>query len=85
MVQHLGITQRIPYGMTMAYTTNEKVGLVRVQAIRMLRAGKSTREVSRYFGYAQSTIVKWWKRKNEVRGRKDACTQSIPTLRNKEI
>lgn len=52
--------------MDMAYTTNEKAGLVRVQAIRMLRTGKSTREVARYFGYAQSTIVKWWKRRNEV-------------------
>ena len=51
----------------MAYTTNEKVGKVRVQAIRMLRDGKSTREVARYFGYAQSTIVKWNKRKNELR------------------
>jgi len=38
-----------------------------VKAIRMLRDGKSTREVSRYLGYAQSTIVKWNKRKNELR------------------
>lgn len=28
----------------------------------MVRSGKSTREVARYFGYAQSTIVKWRKR-----------------------
>jgi len=53
--------------MTMAYTTNEKAGVVRVQVIRMLRSGKSTREVARYFGYAQSTIVKWNKRKHELR------------------
>jgi transposase InsO family protein len=52
--------------MEMAYTTNENAGKVRVQAIRMIRAGKSTREVARYFGYGQSTIVKWWKRRNEV-------------------
>lgn len=32
----------------------------------MLRDGKSTREVSRYLGYSQSTIVKWNKRRNEV-------------------
>lgn len=50
----------------MAYTTNEKVGKVRVMAIRMLLGGKSTREVARYFGYNQSTIVRWYKRKNEV-------------------
>jgi transposase InsO family protein len=46
----------------MAYTTNEKVGRVRAQAVRMVRSGKSTREVARYFGYVQSTIVKWCKR-----------------------
>ena len=59
----------------MAYTSNEKVGMVRIQAIRMLRAGKSTREVSRYLGYAQSTIVKWNKRKGEARQN----TRELPT------
>lgn len=52
--------------MKMAYTTNEHIGKVRIQAIHMLRDGKSTREVSRYLGYTQSTIVKWNKRKNEA-------------------
>jgi transposase len=50
--------------MNMPYTTNEKAGKVRIVAIRMLRDGKSTREVSRYLGYAQSTIVKW--KQNDV-------------------
>ncbi len=59
----------------MAYTTNERIGAVRVQAIRMLRNGKSTRGVARYFGYAQSTIVKWNKRKNELRSN----TQELKT------
>lgn len=53
--------------MRMPYTTNEKIGAVRVKAIRILQSGKSTREVSRYLGYAQSTIVKWNKRKYELR------------------
>ena len=61
--------------MTMAYTTNEKIGAVRVKAIRMLRDGKSTREVSRYLGYAQSTIVKWNKRRYEARQN----TRELPT------
>ena len=60
----------------MAYTTNEHVGKVRIQAIRMIRDGKSTREVSRYLGYAQSTIVKWWKRRNETWHRKTLPTRS---------
>lgn len=61
--------------MGMAYTTNQNVGKVRIQAIRLLRDGKSTREVARYLGYAQSTIVKWNKRKNEA----GHNTTQIPT------
>ncbi len=38
--------------MVMAYTTNENAGKVRIQAIRMIRDSKSTREVARYLGYA---------------------------------
>lgn len=50
----------------MAYTINEKIGRVRAQAVRMVRSGKSTRQVARYFGYGQSTIVKWCKRAPRV-------------------
>jgi transposase InsO family protein len=54
----------------MPYTTNEKADRVRVQAIRMVSSGKSTREVARYFGYNQSTIVRWYARKHEARNKK---------------
>lgn len=57
--------------MTMAYTTNEKIGRVRILAIRMVLSGKSTRQVARYFGYNQSTIMRWYKRRNEVWHKKD--------------
>lgn len=60
--------------MGMAYTSNKHVGKVRVQAIRMVQGGASTRKVARHFGYAQSTIVKWWKRKDETWHQ-----QSLPT------
>lgn len=43
----------------MAYTTNPHLPKVRWQAVKMLRSGKSTREVARYFGFNQSTIVRW--------------------------
>lgn len=43
----------------MAYTMNPHLPKVRWQAVKMLRSGKSTREVARYFGYAQSTVVRW--------------------------
>lgn len=62
--------------MKMAYTTNEHIGAVRIQAINMLQTGKSTREVARYFGYAQSTIVKWNKRKYEARNKQTLSTRS---------
>lgn len=76
--------------MGMPYTSNTNVGKVRLQAIRMLAGGKSTREVARYFGYAQSTIVKWNKRKNEVWHKQELPTKSCrphtsPLRTSKEI
>lgn len=49
--------------MDMAYTTNEHVGKVRVQAIRLLKQGKST-------------IVKWNKRQEEIWHQKQLPTRS---------
>ena len=46
----------------MAYTTNEKVPRLRALAVCMVRSGKSTHEVARYYGYAQSTVARWCKR-----------------------
>lgn len=46
----------------MSYTNNESLPRVRALAVRMVRSGKSTREVARHFGYSQSVIVKWTKR-----------------------
>lgn len=50
------------YRMTMAYTTNEKIPRLRALAVRMVREGKSTREVARYFGYNQSSVARWCQR-----------------------
>jgi len=58
----------------MAYTTNPHVPKVRWEAVKMLRKGKSSREVARYFGYHQSTILRWSK-KADVRN-----VGPIPTL-----
>lgn len=52
--------------MKMAYTKNENVPKVRADAVRMVRSGKSTRTVARYFGYGQSTIVKWCQKAPDV-------------------
>lgn len=48
--------------MNMAYTTNEKVPRLRALAVRMVRNGKSTRKVARYFGYNQSSVARWCQR-----------------------
>lgn len=48
--------------MEMSYTKNENVPKVRADAVRMVRSGKSTRVVARYFGYSQSAVVKWCQR-----------------------
>lgn len=46
----------------MPYTTNPHAPKVRWGAVKMLRSGKSSREVARYFGYDQSTILRWSKK-----------------------
>ena len=46
----------------MSYTSNPQLPKVRRDAVRMLRKGKSTREVARHFGFNQSAIVKWSQR-----------------------
>lgn len=51
------------HSMYMAYTTNPKMPIVRMEAVRLVKyRGWSTRMVARYTGYAQGTIVKWCKR-----------------------
>jgi transposase InsO family protein len=48
--------------MQMSYSKNPNLPKVRADAVKMVRSGKSTREVARYFGYSQSAIVKWCSR-----------------------
>jgi transposase InsO family protein len=48
--------------MGMPYTTNPKIERVRMEAVRMVLAGKSTVETARHFGYSQGVIVKWIKK-----------------------
>ena len=48
--------------MGMSYSKNPNLPKVRVQAVKMVRAGHSTRTVARHFGFAQGTIVKWNKK-----------------------
>jgi len=58
MVQYLRITPA--YGMDMPYTTNPNLPRLRLKAARLVvNRGWSTREVARYTGFNQSSIVRW--------------------------
>ena len=48
--------------MYMAYTTNPHLPHVRMEAVRLVRSGWSTREVARHLGFSQGAIVQWMKR-----------------------
>lgn len=45
--------------MDMSYSKNPNLPKVRAEAVKMVRAGQSTRAVARHFGFSQSAVVKW--------------------------
>ena len=45
--------------MNMSYSKNPNLPKVRAEAVKLLRSGRSTREVARRFGYAHTTILRW--------------------------
>ncbi len=45
--------------MNMPYQLNPNLPKVRAEAVKMVRAGHSTREVARHFGFSQSAVSKW--------------------------
>ena len=48
--------------MAMSYSMNPHLPKVRAEAVKMVRSGKSVREVARHFGYSHSAVVKWCKK-----------------------
>ena len=62
----------------MAYTTNPNLPRVRMQAVEMVRSGRSIREVARHMGYAHNTVLNWLKRRPEYgwHGRLEIPTRS---------
>lgn len=51
----------------MAYTTNPHLLHLRMQAVRMVRAGQSRRSVARHLGFDHSAVVRWVKRAEGIR------------------
>jgi transposase InsO family protein len=50
------------HGMYMPYTTNPHLPKIRLDAVRLIKEGWSSRKVARYTGFNQSTIVRWSKK-----------------------
>src|SRR5262245_28061321 len=51
----------------MSYTSNPNLERVRMQAVKLVREGQTTREVARHFGYSHSSVVRWVQRVQEDR------------------
>lgn len=47
------------------YTSNPNIPKVRLEAVKMIRRGFSSRETARHFGFNQSTVVRWDQRYKE--------------------
>lgn len=64
--------------MYMAYTTNPNLPRVRMQAVELVRSGRSVREVARHLGYAHNTVLNWLKIQPEYgwHGRLEIPTRS---------
>ncbi len=60
----------------MAYTTNPRLPRVRMDAVKLVRSGWSTRKVAQHFGYSQAAIVQWMKRAPSNRRLRTIPTQS---------
>ncbi len=63
--------------MYMAYTNNPHLPRVRMEAVELVRQGKSVREAARHFGFAHNTVLNWLKRVPEY-GRHGQLV--IPTI-----
>ncbi len=59
----------------MPYTSNPKISKLRMEAVKLVRSGWTTREVARHFGYNQSTIARWVQ-KAPADGRMNIPTES---------
>lgn len=61
MVRNGSIALHHPEGLSYGdeLLQNPNLPKVRAEAVKLLRSGRSTREVARRFGYNQSTIVRW--------------------------
>jgi len=62
MVQYLVNTLGLCKAMYMPYTNNPNLPHIRMDAVRLVRAGWSLRRVGRHYGYSPSAIMNWMRR-----------------------
>lgn len=62
----------------MPYTSNPNLERVRMQAVRLVQQGQTTREVARHFGFSHSSVVRWVQRAQDehLDGRSGIPTRS---------
>src|SRR5580704_12475947 len=62
----------------MSYTSNPNLDRVRMQAVRLVKQGWTTRAVARHLGYSHSSVVRWVQRATEdhIDGRSGIPTRS---------
>lgn len=72
--------------MYMAYSNNPNLPHVRMEAVKLVRSGWSTRKVARHLGFSQGAIVQWMKRAPEdLRARTIATRSSRPWHHPREL
>jgi len=64
VVQYLVTTLDVEC-MHMPYSNNPHLPRVRMEAVELVRQGKSAREAARHFGFAHNTVLNWLDRKPE--------------------
>lgn len=64
----------------MAYNINPQLPRIRMEAVKLVRSGWSTRQVSRHLGYSQSAVVQWVKRAPYSRAARVIPTRSSRPL-----
>ena len=64
--------------MPMSYTSNPNLDKVRMQAVRLVKQGWTTRAVARHLGYSHSSVVRWCQRveSEHIHGNAGIATRS---------
>ena len=60
----------------MSYEINSRLPRLRMEAVRMVRAGQGVREIARHFGYTPGAVSKWVDKAKSL----PTNSRTIPTI-----